>query len=155
MKNIILIALTLLLLVWQKPSFGQSETTMQDIMETLSSKVTELEDEKDQEIVNITVDLLVNQGTKSIIRYLDPTFDYMVTAFGDRRISKLKITAYKKIRDDWENVNDATGANPQLNITPSDFDQYRFTVTVEEFKENNTTGHFALLIYHRNPEKKK
>jgi hypothetical protein len=128
---------------------------MQDILETVNTKVTELEDEKDQEIVNITIDLLVGQGTKAVIRYLDPTFDYMVTAFGDRRISKLKMTAYKKVKDDWEDVNDASGVNPQLNLTPSDFDQYRFTVTVQEFKENNTTGHFALLIYHRNPEKKK
>lgn len=155
MKHFVLTALSLFLFLFQNPVLGQSETTVQDIMETVSTKVSELEDEKDQEIVNITVDLLVSQGTKSVIRYLDPTFDYMVIAFGDRRIAKLKLTAYKKVRDDWESVNDATGENPQINITPTDFDQYRFTVTVDEFKPANQTGHFALLIYHRNPEKKK
>jgi len=156
MKNLLVISIILVgLLAGGKNSFSQSETTMQDIMESVNTKVTELEDEKDQEIVNITLDLLVNTGTKAVIRYLDPTFDYIVTAFGDRRISSLKLTAYKKVRDDWEFVNDAAGANPQMSLTPSDFEQYRFTVTVDSFKENNTTGHFALLIYHRNPEKKK
>lgn len=156
MRNfIVLSAVFVCFLGYARFSYGQSETTMQDILETVNGKITELEDEKDQEIVNITLDLLVDQGTKSVIRYLDPAFNYMVIAFGDRRISKLKLTIYKKVIDDWVYVNDATGANPQMNVTPSDFDQFRFTVTVDEFKENNTTGHFALLIYHRNPEKKK
>jgi hypothetical protein len=156
MKNLkILTAAFLLLLANRVSTFAQSETTMQDILETVNDKVSELEDEKNQEIVNITLDLLVNQGTKSVIRYLDPAFDYTVSAFGDRRIAGLKLSVYKRVKDDWEFYNDATGANPQLGITPADFEQYRFMITIDSFKDANTTGHFALLIYHKNPEKKK
>jgi hypothetical protein len=155
MKNLKILTATFILLLTNRVStFAQSETTMQDILETVGDKVSELEDEKNQEIVNITLDLLVNQGTKSVIRYLDPTFEYMVSAFGDRRISSLKLNVYKRVKDDWEFYNDATGANPQLGISPSDFEQYRLMITIDSFKGANTTGHFALLIYHKNPEKK-
>jgi hypothetical protein len=44
---------------------------MQDILETVVKKIVELEDEKDQEIVNITADLLVRTtGKKQIYRHL-------------------------------------------------------------------------------------
>jgi hypothetical protein len=34
-----------------------------------------------------------------------------------------------------------------------EFEQYEFTVTVDEFKTGESTGHFALILYHQNPEK--
>lgn len=137
-------------------AFAQSETTMQDILETVSSKVIELEDEKDQEVVNITIDLLVRTtGKKQVTRYLDPSFDYKVMVIGDRRISKLNLLVYKKTKADWEYHTETAGKIPQIDITPTDFEQYEFTVNVEEFKGSNLTGHFALLIYHADPTKKK
>jgi hypothetical protein len=139
-----------------KSAFAQSETTMQDILETVSSKVTELEEEKDQEIVNVTIDLLVRTtGKKQVTRYLDPSFDYKVMVIGDRRISKLDLVVYKKTKKDWDYVTEATSSIPQIDITPSDFEQYEFTVSVNQFKGDNLTGHFALLIYHIDPTKKK
>lgn len=139
-----------------KLTYAQSETTMQDIMETVTNKVIELEDEKDQEIVNITIDLLVRTtGKKQVTRYLDPSFDYKVMVLGDRRISKLDLVVYKKTKKDWEYVTEATSSIPQIDITPSDFEQYEFTVSVNQFKGDNLTGHFALLIYHVDPTKKK
>jgi hypothetical protein len=73
---------------------------------------------------------------------------------GDRRISKLNVLVYKKIASDW-NVTEAKSSIPQFEILPTDYDQYEFTINVDEFKGENTTGHFALVIYHRDPTKKK
>ena len=138
-------------------SFSQSATTMQDIMETVSAKVIELEDQRNQEIVNMTFDLLVNTGKKTIWRYLDPAFDYDVMVLGDRRVEKLKITVYKKNSktNEWEFVDEYTDDKPVIRLDPQEFEQYEFTVTVDKFKTGSTTGHFALLLYHQNPERGK
>ena len=139
-----------------RTGFSQSETTLQDILEKVTDRVTTLEDEKDQEVVNITIDLLVRTtGKKQVTRYLDPSFEYKVMLIGDRRISKLNLLVYKKTKDDWEYVTEAKSSIPQIELTPSDFEQYEFTVNVDRFKGDNMTGHFALLIYHIDPTKKK
>ncbi len=148
--------LTSFALLGSKQALAQSETTMQDILESVTNRVTELEDEKDQEVVNITIDLLVRTtGKKQVTRFLDPSFDYKVMVIGDRRISKLNLLVYKKSKNDWEYVTEATSSIPQVDITPSDFEQYEFTINVDRFKGDNLTGHFALLIYHIDPTKKK
>lgn len=138
-------------------SFSQSATTMQDILETVSAKVVELEDQRNQEIVNMTFDLLVNTGKKSLWRYLDPAFDYDVMVIGDRRIEKIKVTVYKKnaSNNEWEFVDEYSSDKPVIRLDPLDFEQYEFTVTVDKFKTGSTTGHFALLLYHQNPERGK
>ena len=138
-------------------SFSQSATTMQDIIETVSAKVIELEDQRNQEIVNMTFDLLVNTGKKTIWRYLDPAFDYDVMVLGDRRVEKLKVTVYKKnsTTNEWEFVDEYSDDKPVIRLDPQEFEQYEFTVTVDKFKTGSTTGHFALLLYHQNPERGK
>ena len=138
-------------------SFSQSATTMQDIMETVSAKVIELEDQRNQEIVNMTFDLLVNTGKKTIWRYLDPAFDYDVMVLGDRRVEKLKVTVYKKNSktNEWEFVDEYSDDKPVIRLDPQEFEQYEFTITVDKFKTGSTTGHFALLLYHQNPERGK
>lgn len=138
-------------------SYSQSATTMQDILETVSTKVVELEDQRNQEVVNMTFDLIVNTGKKTMWRYLDPAFDYDVMVIGDRRVEKLKITVYKKNAktDAWEFVDEYTDDKPVIRLDPQDFEQYEFTVSVDKFKTGNTTGHFALLLYHQNPERGK
>ena len=138
-------------------SFSQSATTMQDIIETVSAKVIELEDQRNQEIVNMTFDLLVNTGKKTIWRYLDPAFDYDVMVLGDRRVEKLKVTVYKKnsTTNEWEFVDEYSDDKPVIRLDPQEFEQYEFTITVDKFKTGSTTGHFALLLYHQNPERGK
>ena len=150
-------AFTIIFLAFcSRTAFSQSETTMQDILEKVTNKVVELEDEKGQEVVNITLDLLVRTtGKKQVTRYLDPSFDYKVIVIGDRRISKLNMVVYKKSKKDWDYVTEASGSAPQIDLTPSDFEQYEFTVNVDQFKGDNMTGHFALFIYHIDPTKKK
>jgi hypothetical protein len=156
MKTLFTAFAVLIFAFFTRTAFSQSETTMQDILEKVTSKVTELEDEKDQEVVNITFDLLVRTtGKKQVTRYLDPSFDYTVMVLGDRRISKLNMLVYKKGKKDWAYVTEAAGSIPQIDITPSDFEQYEFTVNADRFKGENMTGHFALLIYHIDPTKKK
>ncbi len=134
---------------------AQSSTSMQDILETVTKKVVELEEQRNQEVVNMTLDLLVNQGKKSMWRNLDPSFDYDVIVIGDRRISKLRITVHKKDSqtNEWKLVDEYSAEKPQLRIDPMEFEQYEFTVTVDEFKTGESTGHFALILYHQNPEK--
>jgi hypothetical protein len=145
------------LFILNSQTYSQSATTMQDILETVSAKVVELEDQRNQEIVNMTFDLIVNTGKKTVWRYLDPAFDYDVMVLGDRRVEKLKITVYKKNAksNEWEFVDEYTDDKPVIRIDPQDFEQYEFTVTVDKFKTGNTTGHFALLLYHQNPERGK
>ena len=145
------------LFLFSARSFSQSATTMQDIMETVSAKVIELEDQRNQEIVNMTFDLLVNTGKKTIWRYLDPAFDYDVMVLGDRRVEKLKVTVYKKNSktNEWEFVDEYSDDKPVIRLDPQEFEQYEFTVTIDKFKTGSTTGHFALLLYHQNPERGK
>lgn len=155
MKTFISSFVILIFAFCSRTVFSQSETTMQDILEKVTDRVVSLEEKKDQEIVNITIDLLVRTtGKKQVTRYLDPSFDYKVMLIGDRRISKLNLLVYKKTKEDWEYVTEATSSIPQIEITPSDFEQYEFTVGVDSFKGDNLTGHFALLIYHKDPTKR-
>ncbi len=153
-KTYFLMILAVLFLV-SGNAFSQSTTTMQDILETVTARVIDLEDESSKEIVNMTFDLLVNTGKKTVWRSLDPSFSYDLMVIGDRRISRLKVTVYKQGKSGWEYVDEITSSSPKLKIYPTDFEQYEFTVTVDEFKTGKNTGHFALLLYHENPEKKK
>lgn len=158
MKYLITTAIILSsLFLFSSRTYSQSATTMQDIMETVTAKVIELEDQRNQEIVNMTFDLLVNTGKKTIWRYLDPAFDYDVMVLGDRRIEKLKVTVYKKNSktNEWEFVDEYSDDKPVIRLDPQEFEQYEFTVTVDKFKTGSTTGHFAMLLYHQNPERGK
>lgn len=158
MKYLITTAIILSsLFLFNSRTYSQSATTMQDILETVSAKVIELEDQRNQEIVNMTFDLIVNTGKKTVWRYLDPAFDYDVMVLGDRRVEKLKITVYKKNSktNEWEFVDEYTDDKPVLRLDPQEFEQYEFTVNIDKFKTGSTTGHFALILYHQNPERGK
>lgn len=149
--NKFLIAFTvfsLYLILSMRIFYSQSETTVQDILQAVDSKITELEENKKCEIVNITVDLLVNQGTKSITRMLDPNYEYSILVIGDRRISKLKLSLYKQGKGSKDYVNESSSLSPVLKFTPDEFDIYEIMVGAQEFKDANSTGHFAILIYH-------
>lgn len=136
-------------------AYSQSTTTMQDILETATKKIVELEEQRNQEIVNLTFDLLVNQGKKTVLRYLDPSFDYDVLVLGDRRIESLKITVSKRNSQTGELtfVDEYSSSNPQVRIDPQDFEQYEFTVSVDKFRIGDAAGHFAFILYHQNPER--
>ncbi len=154
MKKLALLVLSLIFIFGLSGAArAQSTTTMQDIFETVNKKIVDLEETQNQEVVNVTFDLIVGTNKKVILRYLDPAFAYNVSALGDRRISKIKIAIRKKNGDDWVNVDEMSGEKPTLRVEPSDYNQYEFTISVDEFKEGNTTGHFALLLYHKNPER--
>ena len=109
-----------------------------------------------QEIVNITMDLLVNNGEKIIWRFLDPAFKYNALVLGDSRISKLRIKVYKKgktdsktsANTDWEFVSELSAANPQLTIGPAEYKQYEFVISADDYKSGASTGHFGLILYH-------
>lgn len=145
------------LLITTRDSYTQSSTTMQDIIETATKKVVELEEQRNQEVVNITFDLIVNQGKKTVWRYLDPSFDYDVLVIGDRRIKSLKVTVYKKNSQsgEWSFVDEYSAEKPLIRIDPADFEQYEFTISVDEFRQGDVTGHFAFILYHQNPERGK
>lgn len=151
------ILLFALLIFTGSRSYSQSATTMQDILETATKKVVELEEQRNQEIVNLTFDLLVNKGKKTIWRYLDPSFDYDVLLLGDRRVKGLKLTVYKKNSQtgEWTFVDEFTDEKPLIRIDPQEFEQYEFTVSVNEFRPGDSTCHFAFILYHQNPERGK
>jgi hypothetical protein len=158
MKFLPVFLLAVLSIIFVTPKANsQSSTTMQDIIEATTSKVVELEEQRNQEIVNLTFDLLVNQGKKTIWRFLDPSFDYDVLVMGDRRIKSLKITVNRKNSQtgEWAFVDEYSADKPQLRLDPQDFEQYEFTISVDEFQMGSSTGHFAFILYHQNPERGK
>lgn len=156
MKKLFLLPLIFMFFYNPANIFSQSDvTSMQDILETLNSKVITLEEEKHMEIVHMTLDLLVGTNAKVVYRKLDPTYVYTLSAFGDRRISKLKVTIYKKGKDNWEFVNELSSSSPQITITPLEYENYEMTLTVEDYKGSNNVGHFALMLYHLDPGYKK
>jgi hypothetical protein len=148
------IIFTLYLIFSARVFYSQSETTVQDILEMVNTKVTQLEENKKLEVVNITVDLLANQGTKSITRVLDPNFEYTLFVIGDRRISKLRLSLYIQGKGNKEFVNETSGLSPSLKVIPDEFCVYEITVGAQEFKGIENAGHFAILIYHGDALKK-
>ena len=56
--------------------------SMQDILEDATKKVVELEERRHQEVVNMTFDLIVNKGKKTIWRNLHPSFDMVSVCLG-------------------------------------------------------------------------
>lgn len=136
----------------QQYSYSQAETSFKDIITLVDAKVNDLEASQAQEIVNITMDLLVNNGEKIIWRFLDPAFKYNALALGDSRISKLRIKVYKKgkssANSDWEFVSELSSANPLLTIEPAEYRQYEFVISADEYKSGASTGHFGLILYH-------
>ena len=154
MKSIFFLLLLISILFFQANStLAQSATTMQDILETVTEKTLYLEDTKDQEIVNISIDLLVRSGEKVLYRYLDPSFDYYVVAYGDRRISSLTLSVNRKHDGEWEFVTEKTDSSLQIMLLPSSNDQYEFIITVDKFVEDEMAGHYAIMIYHKDPLK--
>jgi|GEM_PF-1088805 len=140
------------LLIIQISAKSQSAVSVLDIMSSVSAKVTDLETKQNQEIVNVTIDLLANNGEKTIWRFLDPAFRYDALVLGDSRISKLRIKVYKKGKSsantDWEFVSELSGANPQLIIEPAEYKQYQFVISADEYKSGASTGHFGFILYH-------
>ncbi len=128
---------------------AQNETTMQDIIEQVTIKSQELEKDKNLEIVNVTIDLLVKDGHKSFIRYLDPNFDYTVIAIGDRRIDTLTLAVFRPGISDMEYVSENTAEIPRVHFSILEPEPFEFVVNVNKYSGNNITGHFAVLIYHK------
>lgn len=157
MNKIIFIFALFVLFAGANISFAQiSETTMKDITESITDKIKTLEDVNDMEIVNITTDLLVGtRGQKFVYRYLDNNFDYKILVFGDRRINSLKVEVRKKVDESWIKVDKTSGQNAELDIFPDSRAFYEFTISVDEFKGDNSAGHFAFFLYHIDPTKKK
>jgi hypothetical protein len=130
---------------------SQSETSVQDIFEKISEKRKVLEEENKQEIVNVTVDLLIKDAQKSFVRYLDPSFEYTIIAVGDRRIDKLTLTVYRPGIPDWQYITENSGKMPMVSISLVDSEPFEFAVNVNKYSAKNEAGHFAVIIYHRIP----
>ena len=139
----------ILSLISLKFCFGQSETSVQDIMENVSGRIKELEKDNNVEIVNVTIDLLVKDSRKSFIRYLDPDFEYTAIAIGDRRIDSLTLSVYRPGISDIEYVSESRGKFPLVHFTIIEPELFEFMVNVNRYSESNLTGHFAVIIYHK------
>jgi hypothetical protein len=151
MNKITVYIVIFLLLTASKFCLSQNETTMQDILEQVTEKIKELEKDKKQEIVNVTIDLLVLDAEKSFVRYLDPSFEYTIIAIGDRRIENLKLTINRQGKTNSEYVSENSGKIPMVHITLLDDEPFEFVVNAEKYSGNNITGHFAVIIYHKVP----
>lgn len=130
---------------------AQNETTMQDIIEEVSNRTQELEKDRNLEIVNITMDLLVKDSRKSFIRYLDPDFEYTAIAIGDRRIDLLTLSVFRPGISDIEYVSEVSGKFPLVHFSIIQPELFEFVVNVNRYSESNITGHFAVIIYHKKP----
>jgi hypothetical protein len=155
MKKLFFVLFAITLLTFSKSGFAQlSATTLSDIIDSVTSRVNYLETKQDKEVVNVTIDLLVGtQGTKMVYRYLDNGFDYNVLLIGDRRISELKMVVSRKSGDNWIKVDRSNGTNPELSIYPDERALYEFIISADNFNDDYSAGHFALLLYHIDPDK--
>lgn len=133
-------------------SFSQTETTILDILKTATDKVTKLEDQG-QEVVNFTVELLVGMTNgKNIFRNLDNSYEYTIFAIPDRKISKLSLSVYKKVGDEWKLYDEDSGTNPTITFKPKEYGMYQITVKSNGFNKDWGAGHTAVIIYHVIPE---
>jgi hypothetical protein len=152
MKKLSIFFIVLFILAAIRVIKAQDETSMQDIQDKVSAYTKQLEQDKNYEIVNITMDLIVKDGTKSFTRYLDPSFDYIVTAFGDSRIDKLTLNVDNGTQSELNYNAESTAANASISIIkPNGSSEYEFTVKNTKYNGNNASGHFAVIIYHRIP----
>ncbi len=149
MKKLTVYTIFLFISISISTCLAQNETTMQDIIEQVSGRLKELEKDKRLEIVNVTIDLLVKDGRKSFIRYLDPNFDYTVIAIGDRRIDTLTLTVYRPGFSDIEYVSENTAEIPMVHFSILEPEPFEFVVNVNKYSGSNITGHFAVIIYHK------
>jgi hypothetical protein len=146
------IFLSVLIFLFVSFAYSQDETSIQDILSKATKRVEALENQ-DQEVVNMTIELLVGTAKgKTIYRNLDNTFKYTIVGIPDKRIGKISIVVYKKVKGEWEFVTEVSEAFPTLTIQPVDYDMYEITVKCDEFNEGYRGGHLAVLIYHPKPQ---
>lgn len=149
MKNLTFYIFLSFFLVAIRYCSAQSETSMQDIMEEVSGRIKELEKDKNIEIVNVTMDLLVRDSRKSFIRYLDPDFEYTAIVLGDRRIDSITLSVYRQGMSDMEYVSENRGKLPLVHFSIVEPEMFEFMVNVNRYAGNNITGHYAVIIYHK------
>jgi hypothetical protein len=138
--------------LFNRTSFSQSATTILDILKTATDKVEKLEDDN-QEVVNFTIELLVGtKNSKTVYRNLDNSFSYTLTCIPDRKISKLTLTVYKKVGEEWKYYDEDSGTKPELTFKPKEYGLYEISVKADSFTKDWTAGHFALIVYHVIPK---
>jgi hypothetical protein len=149
MKKLSLFSILLFILIIVRTCKSQNDVSMKEIQDKVSAYTKQLEEDKNVEIVNITIDLIVKDATKTFSRDLDPSFDYYVTTFGDSRIDKLTLTVSDGNSTELNYLAESTAPNPSINIKPTGTSSYEFSVNVKKYSGDNLSGHFAVIIYHR------
>ena len=132
--------------------FSQGEISMQDIQNKVAAYTKQLEESDKFEVVNITIDLIVKDGTKTFSRTLDPLFEYYVVVLGDDKIHRLSLTVDNGKQTEYEYIPESTRANTSINIKPTEYADYDFTVSNAKYFQNYQSGHFAVIIYHQNQQ---
>ena len=127
-------------------------TSMKDILSTMSAYVNYLEDSLSQEIVHLQADIITEDG-RTFTRTLYEGWTYGIAAFGDWRIADLDIIVYKDVDGEWIEItkDNEIDNHPAVEIKPTSTAAYMIHLQVYSFKEDYTSAHYGMLIFHERP----
>jgi len=133
-------------------AFAQTEKdrSMKPILEDCKTLIDDIES-KNEEIVRMEFDIV--KDTKETFRTLTDSYTYGITAVGDYRIKKIGLELYSENysqSNTWTlvKVENADKYYASMTIKPSDTKRYKIVVKAIDFENDNTVGHYGLLIYH-------
>ncbi len=140
--------LVLLLLVLTSVVSAQTRSMGSDGILGKLQKVIDYAEERDMEVVRIEADLI--RTSKEIIRSLDPSYTYTITAVGSNRILDLDLEVYKNINGTWTLIKkDTDAANMAVvQLTPSSHSEYKVIVRAYKFNSGYDVGHYGLVFIH-------
>lgn len=144
--------LTLLALFFGSLVFAQTEKerSMKPIMDDCKSLIADIES-KNEEIVRMEFDIVKDK--KETFRTLTDAYTYGITVVGDYRIKEMGIELYSEDYTDsntWSlvKVENADKYYASVTVKPSVTKRYKIVVKALKFDDDNTVGHYGLLIYH-------
>ncbi len=150
MKNLMFI---IALFAIVSPAFSQTtskDRSMKPILDDCKSLIDDIE-KKNEEIVRMEFDIVKDK--KETFRTLTDAYTYGITAVGDYRIKQIGIELYSENYTDsntWTlvKVENAEKYYASVTVKPSSTKRYKIVVKALKFEDDNTVGHYGLLIYH-------
>ncbi len=148
MKKIILPLLLALLCSMRAIAKAPKNTAITPLMKKSLDFITQLEDEQEQEVVHVEYDIIRNK--KEVVRALDSKYTYGLIVHGDERISKLRLTVYKRMKDNtWKKVaHDDSGTDVAIiSFKPDENGTYKFEIKAD-FQRDQSLAHYGFIIHH-------
>ena len=128
--------------------FGQSETSMDPILEDAIPIINTIEEEG-LEIVRMEFDI-VGETAKDSYRYLHEGYEYAIVAFGDFRVKDMDVKVFKDVAGTWVEIvkDEDIDATAIVTVSPSYTAQYKIEIECYEFESGYNVAHYGLISCH-------